>query len=385
VPSLTAWRVFSAPLIPTLFALSLLFYAPPTSAVLVALAPGEKTAPLLERVLVTFDPLSESQTVVAQTSLRGALKHFAVLTAVPKGVEISYTTTAIWNHLNRYVGPKVIYERSLDLQPYSYLWGLIVDDSNERSVSLETYGVWRSNHTGVYATEAALHEWLISQGLTLSASHALSVKDIYASGLAVAVIEVKPKRPDVHAHETTWTSTWIFTSPSASPHYWVARPRLPRPLSEAPSPLEARYPLNLTTLTEWPTQLAQPSGLSSRSRLSSSRLEGAQHAVSEAEALSETRMTAYAKVSREHVSRFNKKLQSTRWNFRRGGTLTQLETQPREGVWRVALERSSEDPQVERILQTRKRRYTLPLPIEPLLALLYGLWWLWFRYAQEEP
>ena len=378
MPSLSARRVFNAPLIPILFALSLAIYAHPTGAVLVALAPGEETTPLLERVLVTFDPLSESQTVVAQTSLKGALKHFAVLTAVPKGVEITYTTTAIWNHLNRYVGPKVIYERSLDLQPYSYLWGLISDDQSEHDATLETYGVWRANHTGVYATEAALHEWLISQGLTLSASHALSVKDIYANGLAVAVIEVKPKRPEVHAHETTWTSTWIFTSPSASPHYWVARPRLPRPLSEAPGPLEARYPLNLTTLTEWPTQ---PARLSS----SSGKLENSLRSASTAEPLPEMRLTAYSKVSREHVSRFNKKLNSTQWNFRRGGTLTQLEAKPREGVWQVALERSFELPQVERIIQTRERRYALPLPIEPLLGLLYGLWWLWFRYAQEEP
>lgn len=352
----------------------------PASAVLVALAPGEETSPLLERVLVTFDPLSESQTVVAQASLQGALKHFAVLTAVPKGVEISYTTTAIWNELNRYVGPKVIYERTLDLQPYLYLWELLSDQPKQRGADLETYGVWRSKHTGVYATEASLHEWLISQGLTLSTSHALSVKDIYAHGLAVAVIEVKPKRPKAHAHEVTWTSTWIFTSPSISPHYWLARPRLPRPLNDDYGPLEAIYPLNLTTLTEWPTKLASAGEPSS----SWGELRAPLRVKHGDETLEEARLTAYAKVNREHVARFNKKLISTRWNFRRGGTLTQLEAQPREGVWKVALERAYEAPRVERIVQTRERRYSLPLPIEPLIAILYGLWWLWFRYAQEE-
>lgn len=366
-------------LICALSTLQLCLITLPAQAILVALSPGEQTSPLLERVLITFDPLSESQTVVAQASLKGALKHFAVLTAVPKGVEISYTTTAIWNELSKHVGPKIIYERSLDLQPYFYIWKLLIDAPPKLDATLESFGVWRSNHTGVYATEAALHEWLISQGLTLSASHALGVKEIYAHGLAVAVIEVKPKRSNPHAHETTWTSTWIFTSPSASPHYWLARPKLPHPLAQEYGALESIYPINLTTLTEWPTQLVtQISRFSSEKEHENLRLKDIQ------KYLDQVRLTAYAKVGREHVSRFNQKLNSTRWNFRRGGTLTQLEARPREGVWKIALERTHEVPQVQRLTETKIRKYTLPLPIEPLLCLLYGLWWLWFRYAQDE-
>lgn len=358
-------------------ALTALLLAPPEArAFLLALAPGEQAAPLWERALVVFDPLSESQTVVAQAALKGAPSSFAVLVPVPKGVELSYTTTSVWRELNAHVGPRVIYERRLSLKPYFWLARALNARQRAEGERAPEPGVWRSKHTALYATESALHEWLISKGLTLSAPTMLSLKEIYEQGLAVAALWVKPNPAAGEVHHETWTSTWIITAPATSPHYWVARPGAPHPLLDE---AEAPSALTVVTLTEWPTRLAKSGSrralswddLTPRGALGPEALEGA-------------RVVAYKDISREDVVRLNDKLRGPAWSFRRGGGLTRFEGSVSSGVWRASFERSVEPPRVERDAEVRERSHELPVPIEPVLLALYGLWWLWFRYAQRE-
>jgi hypothetical protein len=318
---------------------------------------------------------------VAQAALSGAPDRFALLIAVPKGVEITYTTTAIWRELKRRVGPRVTYEQTLKLSVYSLLWRALNHTELTNTRPQERRGVWRSQHTGVYATESALHEWLISKGLVLSAPHALTVKEVYAKGLAVAALFVNPKREEGHQHKETWSSTWIFTSPASAPSYWATRPKLPKPFKREPSPTDQPYTLTLTTLTEWPTKVPR-SGQALRGDWGTLSSEDTQRAHNNS--LSAPLVTAYTEVDREQVARFNHSLHSTRWHFRRGGALTQLEAEPLEGVWQVNFERSYEAPKVRRRTEAHAREHHLPLPLEPLLLCLYGLWWLWFRYAAAE-
>jgi len=95
-------------------------------------------------------------------------------------------------------------------------------------------------------------------------------------------------------------------------------------------------------------------------------------------------VVAYKEVSRENVARLNDKLRGAPWSFRRGGGLTRFEASPAAGVWRASFERSLEPPRVEAAAEVRERAHELAVPLEPALLALYGLWWLWFRYAQRE-
>ncbi|MBM4291566.1 MAG: DUF2330 domain-containing protein [Deltaproteobacteria bacterium] len=359
-------------------ALSCALLAPaPARAFLLALAPGEEATPLWERALVVFDPLSESQTVVAQAAVRGAPSSFAALVPVPKGVEIGYTTTSIWRELNAQVGARVVYEQRLSLRPFFWVARALSERRGGARARAPQPGVWRSKHTGIYATESALHEWLISKGLTLSAPTMTTLKDIYAQGLSVAALWVKPNPGPDDLHEETWTSTWVISAPSTAPHYWVARPRAPHALLDLG---EAPTALTLIMLTEWPTRLAK-SG--SRRALSWDALDAGGGALG-AEALEGGRVVAYKEVSREDVARLNDKLRGAPWSFRRGGGLTRFEASPAAGVWRASFERSLEPPRVEAAAEVRERAHELAVPLEPALLALYGLWWLWFRYAQRE-
>ena len=345
---------------------------------LLALPPGVEHTKLWERALIVFDPLTKSQTSISQVSVTGAVKSFAVLVPTSNDTEITYTTTSIWRKLQSHTTPKTRSRRTLKLEPYSWFIRQLIPTIFDPPTLPHKRDVLRSKSTTIHLTEDELHVWILKKGLTLTASQSLSVKEIYESGSKVATLWVKSKRKRTIQKEPladeTWTSTWIMTKDTSDPSYRLVNPT---PIHPKLNTHSRSGILKIYLLTEWP------------STTEIQRVSSYENSGNPIDAQSRPKpwlqpLETYS-ISRAQVNQLNAKLRSTMWNFKRKGVLSYFEGRAPQGVNNLYFKRNDmmNDLTLSNVI-TEERVHRFSFPLEVILILLYGLWWLWCRYARVE-
>ena len=356
---------------------------------LLALPPGEISTPLRERALVTYDPLSETQTVITQVAIEGAPSSFGILILIPSNsLKVTYTTTSIWRALKPFTHSKELWHRTLKMNTYSWLYHILLSEHSSQFNDKNSKEVLRSTATDSHSSEADMHQWLLGKGLSLTPNEALAVKEAYRAGLSILTLWVKrtksaPATPHPPSDVTQpitpkeiWTSTWIYTTPTKRPYYLSLAPRSIHPRLDL---LPRRYSFEINILTEGVSQ--------ARWRPKRERLF--EEGEVDTESLDDHSLTSilpfdhYRSISRREVNRLNAKLRSTFWSFKRSGILTHYVLEPQEGMSTLDFQLTDTLPKTSSSRIIREQVHKVDVPIEVILSLLYGLWWLWFRYARR--
>jgi hypothetical protein len=322
-------------------------------AALLVLPSGEQHHIVWERVLVVYDSLSMQQTVIGESAVSGSPSQFAILIATPKVAMINYTTTRIWRKLGRYIKQKEFKTRTLSFSIYSWLWKMLKSPNQVVQNVTDKVDVLKSKDTQVHIRESALHEWLITRGLSLTPEQALSIKKVYNSGLAVTVLHVKPRaqKRQVPIHET-WTSTWIFSHEVDEPHY----------LSLFQTPLGFREEVSQTSDNQLKLYF-----ISDQTLAYSINSENKEETYTE-----DACMQGVAEVlSRVEINELNYALNAQNWSFNRRGILSAFELTAPLSIQRIRgrrVDRSKIQPRPTKIVP---QVYLLAIPVELGLILLY--------------
>ena len=333
--------------------ISILIFKPQVEAALLALPSGEMHHMIWERVLVVYDSLSEQQTVIGEAAITGSPSQFAILTATPKAAIVNYTTTRIWKRLRPYINQKVLKKRVLSFAVYSWIWHLIKSPVNPQPDIQKNVDVLKSRDTQVHIQERALHEWLISRGLSLTPEQALSIKKVYEQGLAVTALYVKPPHGKLKDQiQETWTSTWVFSHEVNEPRYLSL---FPTPLRLSTEKIALSSQLKLTFISDQPVIYA----VDKWNREKESR---------------EHQVVGVQKVlSRVEIGELNRSLSTQNWSFNRRGVLNMYELTAPNSLARIkgyAADKNQVRPLPPKIVP---QNYVLALPIELTLLLLYVL------------
>ncbi len=327
-------------------------------AALVVLPSGEPHSLMWERVLIVYDSLSKQQTVIGEAAVSSSPSQFAVLIATPKNAVINYTTTRIWRKLRPYIKVPERTVRALDLSVDSWLWNRFAFQDQKVAKHKEHIDVLKSRDTQVHIQERALHEWLISRGLSLSPQQALSIKKVYQLGFSVAALHVRPRHKANEAlADETWTSTWIFSYEVDKPHY----------MSLWPSQKEfARF--NQKDLAQ-----AHQNNLSSTDKLkltfiSDQALKPKHRSISETE---DEQIDGLLKsLDRLQLKALNQSLNAQNWSFNRRGILSHFELNAPLGLQHIRAVACDEKKIIAPPAKLKVQNYKLSIPIEVLLGLI---------------
>ena len=352
---------------------------PRAEAALIALPSGEAHSLLWERVLVVYDSLSKQQTVIGESAISGSPSQFAILIATPKTAVINYTTTRIWRKLSQYIKVPSRKTRALDLSVYSWLWthfGFQTENTHKRSDKID---VLKSRDTQVHIQERALHEWLISRGLSLSPEQALSIKNVYQSGFSVTALHVRPRRSnkEVLADET-WTSTWIFSHEVDEPYYVSILP------SESGLLNSKRTQLHRHDLSNKTSHHSKPDFTSEQSQgrgptqsqlrlsfISDQTLRPYHQSISETE--EEVIRGITKTLSRIQLKTLNQSLNAQNWSFNRRGVLSHFKLISPLGVQQIRAVVTDEKQIIMPKPQLKIQKYKLAMPLEFLLMAMLAL------------
>lgn len=346
-----------------------LFYMSSMSHAFLLVTPAHTYHNLLwERVLIVFDPMTEQQTTITQIAISGSPKSFAILIPVRKEVDIHYTTTSIWRALEQQMKISQTHRREIKIYPYSWLFKHLIPNIGHTRKDSFKRNVLRSKDTLIHAKEIELHQWLLSRGLLLNTSSALSVKKVYQQGKVIACLWVTPptyKTSANKAHQriqNTLSSTWIFTMPTHEPFYDTL---YPSSLAIDSVSKTTTSKLELTLLNEWKAQIEWNQERSSQG------------------VLSYYQANLFKTIDRFHVNRLNNKLRSTQWSFRRSGLLSKFEMKAPQG-YQTLYFKPQKKYEATRKKTVKIKRHDFYISIELGLLILWVLWWFWFRYATNK-
>ena len=319
---------------------------------------------LWEKVLIVFDPMIEQQTAVTQVAISGSPSSFAILIPVRKSSEIHYTTTSIWRALERQMNTFQNYQREIKIYPYSWVLRHLIPGIGQEINKSFKRDVLRSKNTLIHDSELELHQWLLSKGLLLNTDNALSVKKVYQQGKVIACLWITPsayqtskQKNGSSAAQHTLSSSWIITSPTHEPFYETL---FPSSLDPTMSTYRLSTKVDLTLLTEWKSQM---------------EWDHSDLGIQQAHKLKN--------IDRFRVQQLNQKLRSTRWSFNRSGVLSQFNIQAHTG-YRTLYFKSQRNYEGKKEGITHIKQHDFHISIEICLLLLWVLWWVWFKYAQNK-
>ena len=267
----------------------------------------------------------------------------------------------------------------MDLSTYSWIWKRFGFQENDVRQSSDKIDVLKSRDTQVHIQERALHEWLISRGLSLSPQQALSIKNVYQQGFSVTALHVRPRhKSNVALANETWTSTWIFSHEVDEPYYlslWPSESNLLN-FDFFHSPRQNKH-------------IASPSRNDSKSVIEKESLQNADKSLlkltfisdqtlrPEHQDISETmeeRIRGTTKtLSRIQLKALNQSLNAQNWSFNRRGVLSHFILDPPLGLQRIRAVVADEKQIIEPKPQIKVQKYKLALPLEFLISFLIAL------------
>ena len=287
--------------------------------------------------------------------------------------EIHYTTTSIWNSIQKMIPQRELYSRHLKIQWSSLLVDAFIPKIGRPHHAQSKRSILKAKATDIHKNEDDLYRWILSKGLSLHPNQALAIKRAYQHGHVLFSIWVVP--PKEHSQSSsTWTSTWVVHHQASTPHLWTLNAVQIHPLLSSPSPT---FPIEVTFLTEWPALIDLNDPSSIHNSLSPSTETKSAFSASKSPLFS-------VELSRQQVNRLNATLRSTYWGFKRGGMMTHFRFSSLSDLHQFSFKPTSSRNEIKPKPVYKKQVHHVVVPIEILGCALFILWWLWFRYAQRD-
>ncbi|MCB9522224.1 MAG: DUF2330 domain-containing protein [Myxococcales bacterium] len=325
-------------------------------AVVVAPAPGEHVTLLREQVLLVFDPLTATQTIVTQHEFAGTATPFGLIIPTQGQAKVSVASERLQRAIRSRLHPEGKIQRSLDLRLVSWLGGCAVREVGDGPTAAESTGrppMAAAEPTLLGSAPEPLHDWLISNGFTVSPAQAAWLARLRAQGWHLTAVVVNPRQKGLAPPPVVRGPVLALSHPADGPAYAAAHPpfALPKPGAGWGGP-----PLEVAVLTEWavtPDVQPEPAPFFADS------------------------------LSGQEVSRIGNEAAGLPWAFRRDGTLTAYEIARPGGLGVVRFGRSDPHPSVRPEPEPRLRAYRLRVPIELLMLAGLLVAWIWWRYGRR--
>ncbi|MCB9529184.1 MAG: DUF2330 domain-containing protein [bacterium] len=325
-------------------------------AVVVAPPPGLSVTMLDERVLLVYDPLTGSQTMVVQHTFAGTAAPFGLLVPVPEQATVRVHPERLRRAIDSRLHPRGRVQRTLDVELVSVAASCALRDVGD--------GVRRAGQTpprpsaahgepaGLGAAPEPLHDWLLENGFTVAPAQAAWLHELRSHGWGIVAVVVQPPSVDGAPPKRLRGPVLSITHESAEPLYAARHP--PFALVDDG---QAAPRLEVAVLTEWAVNLdiARPP------------------APFFADALTE-----------KAVNQLSNDAGGLPWAFRREGNLTAFEVpRPSDSLGIVRFTRTDPWPTIRPNPAPQVRANTFELPVEVVLLLVGFAVWSWRRQGRR--
>lgn len=325
----------------------------PAQAVIIAPSPGQEVVALEERVLLVFDPLTASQTVIVQHTFEGTTAPFGLIIPTPDPARVSLGTERLERAIVNKLHPKARDRRILDVE---FVWWTKscavreVGDGRTGQGRASRPPIARGKSEALGPAEDRLHEWLLNRGFTMSPAQAAHLNRLRSRGWSVVAVEVRPKAPKGLPAARIRGPVIAMTHQADEPIYAGSQPPF-----DIEGEVGTATPLEIGVLTEW--------------------------AVSPDTDLSLEPFYADALTGRD-VSRLGAEAGGLPWAFRRDGTLTAFRFEREDVPSVLRFVQSPPRPRIRPEPKPQVRAHSMQLPVElPLLGGIFGIW-AWIRLRQ---
>lgn len=325
-------------------------------AVVVAPPPGQTIELLDERVLLVYDPLTASQTMVIQHTFAGTASPFGLVIPVPGQAQVRTHSDRLRRAIDARLHPRGRVQRTLDVSLVSWSAGCALRDVGDGVPRAGEKAARPQGASGAASTLGSapepLHDWLLDNGLTVAPAQAAWLHELRAHGWGLVGVVVQPPTFEGTPPTRMKGPVLSITHDASEPVYAARHPPFALVGGEGPRPR-----LELAVLSEWavsPDIAKPPSPFF-------------------ADALTE-----------RAVSRLSNDAGGLPWAFRREGNLTAFElARPTDALGVVRFVRVDPWPTTRPSPAPRVRANTFDLPIEVLLLLLGLAAYSWRRQGRR--
>ena len=324
-------------------------------AAVVAPPPGQEVVIISEHVLLVYDPLTESQTIVVQHIFEGTSTPFGLLLPTPKPARVSLPSERLQSAIRGRLHPRGRVRRTLDIELVTWVGGCALREVGDDSTGRGEAKAPPAPHAAASTLGAApepLHDWLLDNGFTVSPAQAAWLGRLRASGWSVVGVVVTPRPTGLAPPPTLRGPVIAITHEADSASYAAAHPPFALDRAGADSP-----PLEVAVLTEWAVSVEGPNV---------------------------PQPFFAARITDRDVARIGAEAGGLPWAFRRTGTLTAFDLRrpdTDEGVLRFG--RSHPRPTLKPVPTPRLRAHSFPVPVELFAALVAGAVWWWMRFGRR--
>ncbi len=341
---------------PGLFGLAVLVLAGSASAAVIAPPPGQSVVLLEERVLLVYDPLTATQTIVVQHVFEGTATPFGLIIAVPKPARVTVASDRLRKAIRNRLHPRGKVQRTLDVQFHSVAASCALrdvgDDLDRDEGEKKKKGV-RAQASSLGNAPEPLHDWLLGSGFTLAPAQAAWLSRLRALGWHTVGVVVQPPTGGPAPPPKLRGPVLAVTHAAVDGPIFAA--------GHPPFALTARVPsgtpgLEVAVLTEWAVALDA---------------QGAPEPF-------------YADaISTRSLSRLATAAGGLPWAFRRNGALTAYELPRPEGLGVIRFVRTDPRPTTRPRPTPRMRAHTFNVPFEAIGLLVFLGFWGWFRFLRR--
>ncbi len=321
---------------------------------MIAPPPGREVLLIEEHVLVVFDPLTSSQTLVMQHTFEGTSTPFGLLIPTPQSARLRISSERLQKAVRTKLHPVGAVQRQLEIEWVSWAGGCMLrevgdsreseEDSTERKGALVT-------PLSLGSARERLHDWLLTNGLTIAPAQSVWLHELMARGWSINAVLIKPRLNGAAPPPQLKGPVLALTHSAEEPLFAAASP--PFAITDGGG---AGPSLEVSVLTEWGVN------------------------VDTANAPAPFYSDA---LSARDVTRLGASSGGLPWNFRRDGTLTafRLERPGGDGILHFAPSepRAAIRPARSPVI----RNYRIRLPVELLLFGFAGAMWLWMRFGKK--
>ncbi len=323
-------------------------------AAVVAPAPGQRVVLTGEHVLLVYDPLTTSQTIVVQHVFEGTAAPFGLLIPTERPARVTVPSERLRNAIRHRLHPRGKVKRTLDVELTTWVGGCALREvgdyqPGERDTKPPTSP--KATAASLGSAPEPLHDWLLDNGFTVSPAQAAWLTRLRANGWSLVGVVVTPRAQGLAPPPTLRGPVLAITHQADGPSYAAAHPPFALRESDEPGP-----PLEVAILTDWAASL-------------------------ESQAPPEPFFAA--SLSERQVARIGSEAGGTPWAFRRNGTLTAFDLDRPTGDGLLRFSRTHPRPALRPAPTPRIRAHRFRVPIE-LFLLLGGLaTWSWMRFGRR--
>lgn len=324
------------------------------TAAVIAPPPGREVRLIEEHVLVVFDPLTSSQTLVMQHTFEGTSTPFGLLIPTPKSARLRLGSNRLQKAVQTKLHPVGAVQRQLEIEWVSWFGNCalrqIGDGQNPEEEKSGHKGA-RADPSSLGSARERLHDWLLTNGLTIAPAQAVWLGELMARGWSINAVLITPRLGADAPPPRLKGPVLVLTHTAEEPMLAAASP--PFAISDDGT---AGPQLEVSVLTEWSVNV---------------------DAASAPAPFFSSALTA------RDVTRLGASSGGLPWNFRRDGTLTAFKLPRPGGDGILHFARSEPRTAIRPARKPVYRKYRIRLPVEIFLFAFMAAAWLWMRFGRR--